>query len=616
MKKNIAIMVLGLLCIASAYAQTNKTYRLAGYELQGQSFAFLNKLSTKDYVVGSVAFDQSAPPGAYPKYLLTKMDINGTPMATLLRDSSTMVERIVETADSGVIVVTDYYDEVMIRKYDNNLVPVWSSFVLKRTPGGASTYYGSIDIEPVLLPNNPPNAPEDYFIIFSEGSSDPNQYQYDEQLSVIRIDFNGNLVWHKIYNDMARSTYDPWVSVVDKGNSLVSFPDPMNPNDKLLALAGTRMLFSPGMSLSLFYMTIDINGTIVSQYKNVINDYAEHYCPDIQYDGDSLVASFTQENGGFPDPTIPSAYSIMKFDNALSGFRARSYWSDCENIPVTIAVSTDDSLYGITDDGSAPMLGPGTDKNYVVGGWVGKCYPQSNNFAWANPAFLKVDKITLDPIQFKRYNVYQEVWASIGSVWNCYHRADNDGYQYLGLDPRFPTASGPETGVRVLVTDPTLSTCGERNFDITYYDLSPVDYSYNYDPVDFNQTTFFPLPEIGVSLTYDDCDMSTKPDYYKTSSVTTTVHNAAQFEVQVVPTLVSNKAGETVECKVKSPAKTKVDIAVYNVLGQVSYQQSYDVKVGDNVLRFDASLLSSGMNIVRVTHGNTIIHSAKVNVLN
>ncbi len=614
MKKNIVLVLLALVCAFASQAQSNKTYYMpgAGNELQGQSIALLNKHSTKEYVVGAIWYDTAAPI-MYPKYMLTKMSATGFPIISLMRDSTFMVERIMETFDSCIITVSDFYDQVLVNKYDQSLSLMWTTSIQKLVPGGASTYYGAIDIEPVYRPSNPPGMQEDYYIYFSEGSSDPTAYPYDETHAVAKVNENGNLMWHKVYYDVNRSTYDWWVIEQDKANSLEAFPDATDPNRINLALAGTRLYYDPGQSINLYYMTIDEDGNILQQLRNVINDYSEHYCQDIHYDGDSLVASFTQENAHFQDPTIASAYSIMKFDTALSSFRGRSLWNDCENVTATLSIATTDSVYQPGTDDMLPRLGPGTDKNYILSGWIGKCYPMSNPYAYANPGFMKIDRITLDPIWLNRYNVFTQGWVSIGSVWNCYHRTDEDENNYLAYDPRWNGSGVDIRGFRVLVTDPALDACGAKWFNVHHYDLKPIAYNYTYDVIEFTQPTSFPLREMRLNLTSDDCkDLPDADSWgYKGTAVNTVSTQA--FSIDVKPTIIRSE-NEMVSCKMNSLYDGPVEIVVSDMVGRVVYSRKYEVKKGENNMRISTASFAKGMNVVHISGGGYTT-SAKVNVL-
>lgn len=625
MKKNIIIiMVLGLLCFASAYAQTvNTTYNITGYKLEGNSMALLNKKSTKDVVLGAIATDTSQPYYA-TDYVLLKVDSNGSVLMNKKRDTTIGLERITETYDSGVIIASCTYTELIVRKYDNNLNLVWSYYIpVPYTVGGALNYYGSVDIEKTMQitqgvepfpqdpehPNDPPLDPnttptENYYIIYSSCPNDPS-YNQDLGITVVRLNKDGGLVWHKIYTDANRANVNG--TVQDKGNSITSFPDPNDPTKPLLALAGQRLVYDPFQSEKLWFMVIDDQGSIVSQYKTVnpTGSSAELYLPDILYDGDSLVATYTQEAYNFPDPTVPSAFGIMKFDIGLNSFRNRCFYDDCENIPTSITMSSYDSV-------DNRILYTGTDKDYLISGWTGKCYTDFTQ-PESNPCYLKLDKITLEPMQFVRYNKFTDVRNS------SFHRTDSNDFNYMlpsvhwYLTPAVPIPiTTAAYGVRYIKTDPQLQACGVWDKAVNYVDLELTTEDYEYEDMGYNQRPNFSTNEITLSVADKACN-SASADYYRPTSVNYTAASNG-FGVQVNPTVVNSKS-ETIICNVYSPMATSVDIAMYNVMGQIVYKNTYYIHAGNNNIRLSASALSTGLNMVRVMNGKVVLNTTKVNVL-
>ncbi|HTN17580.1 MAG TPA: hypothetical protein VL092_07870, partial [Chitinophagaceae bacterium] len=374
-----------------AGAQTNRTYSITpvtntNTDHSGNSVAFL-KNGKGHYVVSSIV--KNRPMGTSDKLMLTKMDASGNPIAAILRDSTWGAERIIETSDTCILSVSDFRHVVRVTKYDQNLNQLWTQSYEKARPANLSEY-SAVDIAPAVI-----DGVEQYFISFSEGTFDPVNYPSDEHLALIRIDYNGNFMWHYLYHNANRNNYYPPNMVLrDKANSLVVFSDPNDPMRHLIAVAGTQVLWDGGdLNPALFYIIIDEWGNILRQYKRVHSPSDAptdlYYCPDIQFDGDSLVSSFTQQNTYLgPPPGTFSAYSILKTDLNLGGFRERGFWNSCENRSATLSI-----------------VGSGNNMSYVLSGMSGLCGMTSG----MSPTFLQVGANSLDSLNFMRYNVNSDV---------------------------------------------------------------------------------------------------------------------------------------------------------------------------------------------------------------
>lgn len=586
----LAGLVFGL--ALNAHAQTNRTYSITpvtntNTDHSGNSVAFL-KNGKGHYVVSSIV--KNRPMGTSDKLMLTKMDASGNPITAVLRDSTWGAERIIETADTGILSVSDFPNLVKVTKYDQNLNQLWSQSYEKARPANL-TEYSAVDIEPIVSNGN-----EHFFISFSEGTFDPVNFPSDEHMGLIRIDRNGSLMWHHFYHHSNRNNYYPPNMVLrDKANSLVSFSDPNDPQRLLIAVAGTQVLWDGGdLNPALFYIVVDEWGNIISQYKRVHSPGDAptdlYYCPDIQFDGDSLVSSFTQQNTHIgPPPGIFSAYSIIKTDPGLSGFREKAFWNSCENRSSTLSIT-----------------GSGDSTSYVLSGMSGLCDMTSG----MSPTFLKLSASSLIPLGFNRYNVNSDVFASTGKVWSCFHRTNENGYHYFPVDPHVNGYNAWISGFRVLVTDPSLQTCGYNTDSIGNEDLNPTVNEFEYEMAEGRHTILFSLMEIPVQVSYTDCDTATDSSKYRLAGEAIDGNNA--YTAQVFPTLVNQEA--QISCRIFSPEATTVEISITDAVGRLIRKEKRELAAGSNTLQLATAPFTPGLNMVHIR--NKQFHStSKVNVV-
>lgn len=583
---------LALSLALTAHAQTNRTYSITpvtntNTDHSGNSVAFL-KNGKGHYVVSSIV--KNRPMGTSDKLMLTKMDASGNPITAVLRDSTWGAERIIETSDTGILSVSDFPHLVKVTKYDQNLNQLWTQSYQKARPANLSEY-SAVDIEPAVMDNV-----EQYFISFSEGSYDPVNYPSDEHPALIRIDHNGNLMWHHLYHNTNRNNYYPPNMVLrDKANSLVSFMDPNDPMRRLVAVAGTQILWDGGdLNPALFYMIVDEWGNILRQYKRVHSPSDAptdlYYCPDIQFDGDSLVSSFTQQNTQIgPPPGIFSAYSILKTDVSLGGFRERAFWNSCENRSSTLSIT-----------------GSGDNMSYVLSGMSGLCGMTSG----MGPTLMAISPNSLFPATFSRYNVNSDVFASTGPVWSCFHRTDDSGYHYFPVDPHLNGYNTWISGFRVLVANPSLQTCGFNSGSVSTEDLAPTVNEIEYEMEQGLFTTFFFLPEVFVSVSYTDCDTATNPDNYRLAGEAVAAGNA--YTAQVFPTLVNRE--DKITCNILSPGASTIEISITDALGRLINKEKHEIAAGSNTLQLETASFAHGLNLVHLR--NEHFHSTtKVNVV-
>src|SRR5690606_26585823 len=285
-------------------------------------------------------------------------------------------------------------------------------------------------------------------------------------------------------------------------------PNPNNPSEYQLALAGTRNFLDPGPQYTTFYMTIDLAGDIVAPYTEVTNSIQD-MSPDILFDGDSLAVAYQPTNSMDISTPLSVMFSIIKFDVGLSSFRSRFYWNidndiSVENYSSSIAHGNSDSMWY---EGEEPVYGAGTDNNYVLGGQTFPTWHQPQPFM--NPILMSVDRISLDPMIFKRFNI--DRWA-IAGVNGMFHRNDPNYRQYLPVEP------DQSTGMRMIVSTPALNACGGESYEVEFKDTLPGvnQHEHIFHPYQ-NHTPEF-LNESIVTISHDNCINSGNPGTYKQST--------------------------------------------------------------------------------------------------
>lgn len=580
MRKQVLIIAMLCLYVSGAFAQNppfNTTLTHPNFDFYHGDFAL--PAPQGEFVVGAYAVD---PGTGDNKYTLSRFGPTGNYIPpTVVRDSSYNLDCITETnhgSFTGFVVASELVDHLLVSKYDLSMNQIWSVRVNKSNPMQFVSVYAEVDIE---VERDGAGNDLNYYIVFTSGPNDPT-YDQDNCLSVVKMDINGAVAWHKTYSDVNRSGYEWYQVLRDKAYSITSFPDPNDPGQNLYAIAGDRIFFNLAPSPSTFYMVIDPAGNIVTQYTD-ITTHSPHYYPDIVYDGDSLAISFLQTNVN----NEPSAYGIMKTDIGLSSFRGQTYINECENYAHSISFD-------------------GTD--YIIGGWAGPC--STTTPYQSNTSLLRISQTSLAAVDYKRFNVYQEVLGNrhkteLSSGDNFITGFTNNAYSAWGT-----------RGLRITKTDNTFSTCGATDLDVETFDLEPDDNQREYEAVDYYEWEYLEVPTMDVDLYQDYCVEDGSQDYYKPGS-TAVAHIAGinNATVAINPTAVKD-ANTPVMCTINTEVNMEVTIDVYNVSGQILSSEKQNIAAGETAIRVNTSNITAGMHFVRVKGDNKLLLTQKVSFLN
>lgn len=580
------LLFLAALCVSGmSHAQFfNRTYELPAKSMYGSGIALINQNTTQDVVYVSWGLDTafSASGNQINTCAVVKTDSFGNLITAVQRDSSHAIERVIETFDDGILLASYLQGNVTFTKFDANLNVLWSNDLPVQPSLYSPSYMGYIDIEAVYDPTAPPGNQESYYATFPAGPVDTN-YPHDVLINAVKINENGTLGWHHAY---AQTPHPGSGIYQDYPRGITTFDPTSNPGDRVFAIAGTRVVYNPFQSHTLFVMLIDENGSKLSNLQDITTaDYEPDY-GDIIWDGDSLVITYIEENGGFNtvDPFNASGVGLIKVDAGLTAYRGRYYWHECENYGLSITFA---------DDG-----------NYVIGGFVGAC--SQGQYA-PTLALLKVEKNSLNQMFYKRYNVFRY------STNTGFHRTHPvSGSHYLIGQVYDTYATGSFSNVRMIRTIPGGRSCGFRDFTMQTLDFIPTAGDSLYAEHHFHTLNPNTLPWNNVSLNVTDCQSYAKPAYYK-DDLAEEITPSTGWSLKLNPNLL-DQDGE-VNCIVTTPESGTLDLVVVNLAGQTVHTSKEALPAGESTFSIPGSSLSSGINLFRFSVNGRVIHTERVVVL-
>lgn len=577
MKKYLLILTVLLTSISIARAQFNKTYSLTGTRLYTSSIALPKQSGTTNNDIVMCSPAQTSGSGTINKCVLLKTDNNGNVLVAKKRDTSNAEERIIETSDNGILLVSLFLDKIVLTKYDVNLNQVWAN-KLPQNIDMSMAFGGfiNIDIERIAYPNNPPTDQENYYIVFTAGPSDPTYYQ-DANVGIMRIHQDGTLAWSKTYVDPNRSSYGAPASssLRDLAHSITSWTNPSNPNLKILAVAGTRDLYTATVprTTTLFSFEIDENGNMLTSYKNITTGDIQPFSPDILWDGTNLAMTYIEKNSGTinPGPINASGVGLIRFSTSYTSPLGRYYWAKCEN-------------YGL----SLTMAGDG---NYVIGGQQSFCSTPFDE----SPMLFKVNKTTLAQMYCQQYNVKDNYTN------NGYHRTDNSSLNYI-------LGNSLASDLRLIKTNALGVACGNASNTMQTITFTPSIQSLTYSIVNNDQYLTETIIDVPISPTTRTCTGNATS--YKTTSIETAIRGTA---INVYPTLI-NGGNEMITCNIPGYSGTSIDIIAYNFLGKKVFAEAYTPDQ-EGYIQFNSATLEPGLNFIKILSGNHVLYTAKIQIV-
>ncbi len=586
MKRSVFIFAAVLLVWAVSAQSNNMTYYLDDYDVRGKRVTVIP--GTVQPCVGNpancdqIVFSTSAHAIAKPQeFMLIRTDFYGNFSQASLHAHEMELHHIITTADNGILVAgipnrinADALAMLAVIKLDASLNVQWSRQIPLRY---RNILLGreNIGIEAVYYPDLDE---EHYFIACNEGSPIASVSE-DGVISVVRIDQNGNLIWHKTYENQSRPLDlpgPPYYGVVlyqkDGVNDLTTYMDE-DQGKLLLCITGTRYSYlhfwgSQQIDNQLFFMSIDEDGDIVYDYQIYhTNHYA--FAPDMVWDGTHLVTIYEQQHT-FPSPPAPPTYitGIVRLNPDLTIVDQYYY----------------EPFYPRLLSYRGQSITLGLNGEYVVGCW------KTGDPAGRTAGFFLIDPVTMTTSPLRLHNQLRDQ-----VYYDQKHFTDAAGFHYMIPTVNKAYSSALHDRPRLLKADPTLmETCGgyDESVLITpgygsmlYYSRQEVpgyeiyDYYFGIEEMDFQQ---------------DRCIDDPDPTTYRPAT-----GSGSATEPAVSPTLLSGIA-EPVNVRYHSDTEGFMDIAVYNTLGQLIDEQRTAAHKGDNSFTVNARF-APGINLVTLS---------------
>lgn len=452
----------------------------------------------------------------------------------------------------------------------NETVPDWDALVMKIeiSTGNViwSARYGTYgnyqDLKMVERSNvNTTNRPT-YMLVGS--SSLPN---LKSVLYAISIFDNGALQWSNIY--LEASIIEPRIN--DFAYTMVQN------HEQNFIVTGTRYEdFEPS---KIFTIGINpVNGALSDKYIDYSIEGRDHYegaiC-NIDLDGDIYYGlAFTTrkpdvENG------VDEAISVAVLDKYREPVRAYLYWQEGHQYNNGL------SIYQSTE---SPK-------------WLDV---YTNTFrSTYNPGFLNIE-ISGTVNYFLKYNASQfenNKYATAmeqtkyGYTAKALHNDGQYGFMLAGLKPTGKTECAEEQ--KMNQTD--------REIKFKYRP---------YDPYTFGEVAKreIKVNEVhGKKLTCDGMD----GQVFKNNGATDDLSPLENSAFRVYPNPLNAHQGE-LKLDYNLGETQRVEITVYNALGQQTYYQAHTLVSGSNQLSLETNVLSSGVNLITVRSGGNLLYQEKV----
>ncbi len=590
-KTTLFILLLFLMTISLSAQFVNTTFYAPNQDVQGKRVTVIsgipvcyNGSTNCDEIVFSNTVSIPAEPD---KFMLVRTEDWGSFINAVVANHELNDHDIISTADHGILVAghpnkgnPDGTAFLAVMKYDNSLNLQWSKQIpliyRPEFPGKEN-----IAIEKVLYEGE-----EHYYIACTGGNPDPLLYS-EGVISAVRIDQNGNLIWHKTYTDPNRHDKAPWgfplsgrIAFQNDGvNDITAYPDG---GQLLFCIAGTRFEYldfygSPLTDNLTFYMSIDENGNIVHDFRfHLTNHYA--YTPDMVWDGNFLVTVYEQQNTFPPPPDTPAFIMGLTRLNPDLSLHDYDYYSPAPWLPLSIRPQS---------------ISLNSSGNYIVSCW------EDLNPIGRTSGFCEISSslppMTISPRQSNQ--LQDQVYISQKHVTDA-----NDRHYMV------PTVNKSLSGITN--NRPRLIRSGNAITDLcgrTDYDLFPspgygifIIELYADHPTEGISDYLFESWEM--DLTQDYCEQAPDPWLYRLS-------NTDKKDVQINPTLLRNST-ENVKCTIHSIDQGNAEIIVLNAVGQVIYHKRVATTTGENIFSIDTQF-AVGINIIKVIV-NKVVTTKKI----
>lgn len=560
------------------------------------------------------------------EFMLTKLDFQGNILweenhafnATLMEPY-----KLIETQNGDIIVVGLHQDNdyswinPFAAKFDAWGTLLSGRIYISNTGGFASSWANSIAINSrgflrVNIVKTEGTGSEDYIIVcpgvppFSP--TNPRSYPpldfQDVCVNALRIDVNLNMSWNYKYfyptpaARQAATSQDPaysgfWIfSQVDHPHAVTHVNT--GGSDKYV-IGGTswQTLNDPvgGATFHHYFnlfMSIDNLGSIVDPYQGEYT-YSYPFGMNMLWDQatNEIVASYTVGNTalattGTPPTSVPaSVIGISKLDpsnlNIVGGTSDFYYFQN----------STENYAYGIIENEA--------QDGYVIPVW------QHDQTTYApqqietkTSAIFEIDKNTAAINFAKQFNPFREVYTA-GIAYN--HSPMHGATNYVIAANAMTNPNTKLGDIRVTSTDIGGNTCCSGTWQSG---LGTINHSSSESPYSFithqeNGDQAFSSNFTTEVATVDDCYNSSNCNYWKPTAIEEVITDNT---IKVYPTLIEGNTQLTVD--INSTTSQALSMSIYSIEGKKITEKNVDVNTGDNSVKWDVSLPSSGNYIMQI----------------
>lgn len=557
------ILLLSAVCCLGAGSSVRAQSFNNSYEYVGTNLTTTNNVLVAS--TGDVYFASFSTQSSVVTLYITRTDHLGNVSKVIQLEGFPANGKLVETNDLGVLFATyqNGGQELAIVKFDQDLNVQWSKYV----PIGAAVLptTNRIDIEKVLTNDGK----ERYLVLCASSTFYPQYVNSDAAFSLVYLEENGDLVWHRKYADLNRASAG-FNTIRDIPSGLTSMKN--EGGDIFFLVAGTRQEWTSIPQPYLFFQMVDEAGNIVSQYKRVQTVGNCYFADVVTGDNGEFVCVYTDGNTGFSgDPVNQSGVGLIPLIpfNLDPGF-GRYYWQ-----PQTI----EHFGYAVTKT---------SDGDYMVACYAG----WSNGNTIINPGLLKINHANLQPEFYKRYNIGKNA-VSPGAL-----QTDAEDYSYITgtVDPLPPGNVYPNTKVRLIKADPSGDACGAESYPVNFVDFGPVVQGFIYTDEQYADIFDQDIAVSNIDFGLDECNPNNNPELYRGTGLMEMPENIA---ISVVPTVIDQES-QTVKCSFFTRDNAAVSIKVYNILGQLIHSQQENVTAGQAEINIQPQSWANGISIVQV----------------
>ena len=380
------------------------------------------------------------------------------------------------------------------------------------------------------------------------------------------FDFNGNQQWANRYLEL--STFN---LVNDYAYTMVRNPD------NRFFIAGTR--YEVNKPSRIF--TIGLN-----QFTGALSDkYVWYGVDEDRHSGGAICNIRTNEDGmGLAFSTfrpgvengVDNAITVMRLDKNRKPKWINYYWQQSHKNNHGLAI------YQSVEETELLNVYTNTFKSVN------------------NPGFLALKDNDGDVKYFIKYNFNEQnnnkfatamVQTKFGYTAKALHRDGENGFLLAGLKPSGKTECAEEEKMEVKRR--------EAKFD-----------SRDYNPYSFGAPERREIKKESVHGKAEKCD-GTGGYSFRLAQESLIETNEVVLESRVYPNPVASDQS-TLTLEYTAPADQQVEIRFHNALGQQIYVKNVTLNEGNHVINLDATVLSTGINLVTIYADGEVLYQNKV----